>query len=474
MKIEIPDFKSVRVLVVGDVMLDRYWYGATTRISPEAPVPIVLVQDCEERAGGAGNVALNLRSLGCKVSLLGIVGDDLVADQLQNLLTQSGVDCRFSRVSGIPTVTKLRVIGRNQQLIRLDFENSLAAIDTENLLAVYQAELEKADIVIFSDYGKGTLTRIQKLIEIARNHHIPTVIDPKSKDFSLYRGATLVKPNLQEFEAVVGHCGSEDEIVVKGDALMNQYDLSALLITRGESGMTLLQKNEAPLHMPTNAHKVYDVTGAGDTVAAVLGAAMAAEISFADSAFLANVAAGIVVQKLGAAIVTIPELRRSLQRHFNAGFGVLSEDELLITVADAKAYGETIVMTNGCFDVLHAGHVHFLEQAKALGKRLIVAVNDDASVTRLKGAGRPLNSLRDRMMVLASLRAVDWVVPFSQDTPEQIIKKISPEILVKGADYAIEEIAGSEYVLANGGIVKTIPFEIMTSTTKLIQNAKKI
>lgn len=258
-------------------------------------------------------------------------------------------------------------------------------------------------------------------------------------------------------------------MVKKGFDLLEQSEISALLITRGEHGMTLLQKNAEPLHMPTKAREVYDVTGAGDTVISVLAAAIANNENIANAALLANIAAGLVVQKLGAATVTLPELRRALQRHYDSEFGITSEEELILAVADAKAHHETIVMTNGCFDILHAGHVHYLEQAKSFAQRLIVAVNDDDSVRRLKGNGRPINSLHDRMMVLASLRAVDWVVSFSEDTPARLIERVKPDVLVKGADYRVEEIAGSEQVLANGGVVKTIPFEFMTSTSKIME-----
>lgn len=467
MKITVPSFENIHVLVVGDLMLDRYWLGSTQRISPEAPVPVVAVSQVEERPGGAGNVAINLAALGCKVTLFSTVGDDGAADILQNILQRAGVNCYLQRISGFPTITKLRVIDKNQQLLRMDFEQRFPT-GNDAWLAKYRTELADANAVILSDYGKGTLVSISDLIDNARQASVPVLIDPKSTDFAVYRGATVITPNLKEFEAVVGHCQDEDEIVSKGAALLQAHQLEALLITRSEHGMTLLQTGHAPLHLPTRAREVYDVTGAGDTVISVLAAGLAAGDSMPMAAMLANAAAGIVVQKFGAATVSVPELRRALQRQHDSELGVLTEEELLIAVADARAHGETIVMTNGCFDILHPGHIAYLEEAKRLGKRLIVAVNDDASVVRLKGPTRPIHSLAYRMTVLAALRVVDWVVTFSEDTPARLIGLVLPDVLVKASDYQLGQIAGAEQVLANGGEVKTLSFIAGYSTTATV------
>lgn len=472
MRFEIPDFSSVRILVVGDVMLDRYWHGNTSRISPEAPVPILHVRDLQDRAGGAGNVALNLADLGCKVSLLGIIGQDSAGKKLDDILRQAHVNCHLLPYSEVPTIAKIRVLGKNQQLLRLDFEEAIENVDTKELFNVYEAELAQADLVILSDYGKGVLRNVQEFIQAARKRGIPVLIDPKSDDFSIYRQATLITPNLKEFEAVVGKCHDEVELEQKGMKLLKECQLAGLLVTRGEQGMTLLQENAEPLHLAARAREVYDVTGAGDTVISVLGAAIATGQALPEAAAMSNLAAGIVVQKLGAATVSVPELRRALQRHFDSELGILTEEQLMIAVSDAKAHHERIVMTNGCFDVLHAGHIAYLEQAKELGKRLIVAVNDDASVARLKGASRPINPLKERMAVLAALRVVDWVVAFSEDTPERLIKMVSPDVLVKGGDYAVHEIAGSEHVLSNGGEVKILGFVEGFSTTSIINRMR--
>lgn len=474
MKLEIPIFDAVRVLVVGDVMLDRYWHGDAYRISPEAPVPVLHVTESQERPGGAGNVALNLRALGCQVTLVSIVGEDSVAHTLESQLQDAGVNCQFHRLADFPTITKLRVLGRHQQLVRLDFENALDALKAENLIPEVRQQLLQADVLVLSDYGKGTLHHAQAFIAAANARGIPILVDPKSVDFSLYQGATLITPNQKEFEAVVGRFANEQELAAKGYNLMRNHDIQALLVTRSENGMTLLREGQPPLHLPTRAREVYDVTGAGDTVIAALAACVAAGEPLEKAAALANIAAGLAVQKLGAVPISIPELRRAVQRRPEAEAAILTEEELMETLADARAHGETIVMTNGCFDILHAGHVQYLEEAKTLGRRLIVAVNDDASVRRLKGNKRPVNTLHDRMAVLSALRAVDWVVSFSEDTPERLIKRVNPHVLVKGEDYQNTEIAGAEHVLAKGGKVSLLRFKPGCSTSKVIERVREL
>ena len=473
MKIHIPPFEQARVLVVGDVMLDRYWHGATSRISPEAPVPVVHVGQSEERAGGAANVALNTAALGVQTRLLGVTGDDEAAASLEALLNGAGIDCQFQKIVDTPTVTKLRVISRHQQLIRLDFEDGFDAIDTDALLAQYQQDLDRCDVVVLSDYGKGTLVAIEQLIATARAAGKPVLIDPKVQDFSRYNGATLITPNMAEFELVAGHCADEQALIDKSNALLAQHDLEALLVTRGEHGMTLLRRDEPEFHLPTQAREVFDVTGAGDTVISVLAAALAAGEELRSATALANLAAGIVVGKLGTASVSVPELRRTVLMGQDAGFGEMNRAQLQVAVADARSHGERIVMTNGCFDILHAGHVLYLNQARQLGDRLIVAVNDDDSVRRLKGAGRPVNPLDRRMTVLSALESVDWVVPFSEDTPEQLICVIKPELLVKGGDYRPEDIAGYECVKQAGGEVVVLDYEDGCSTSTLIDAIRK-
>ena len=468
MKVDIPAFDKARVLVVGDIMLDRYWYGPTQRISPEAPVPVVKIQQDEDRPGGAANVALNIASLNGKVTLAGITGEDEASSTLKTHLSAMNIDCQFLQSSTHPTITKLRVLSRNQQLLRLDFEESFAGIDKQPLIEQTKALVANHDLLLLSDYDKGTLSDVQALIKAANKHNVPVLVDPKGTDFARYRGATLITPNLSEFEAVVGHCKTEAEIVSKGQALLKELDLTAMLVTRSEQGMTLLRHGHEEFHLPTQAREVYDVTGAGDTVIATLALAIAANADVTQASALANIAAGIVVGKLGTSTVSEAELSAELTSGQESGFGVLSEEQLKIAVELAQARGENIIMTNGCFDILHAGHVSYLNTAKTLGSRLIVAVNNDASVTRLKGVGRPVNPVDRRMAVLAGLGAVDWVVPFSEDTPQRLIANILPNTLVKGGDYKVEDIAGGAEVIAAGGDVKVLNFEDGISTTKII------
>lgn len=470
---QLPNYAAARVLVVGDLMLDRYWHGATSRISPEAPVPVVHVKQDEQRAGGAGNVALNIAELGAKVSLLGFVGEDEAADILKQRLQQAKVLCLFQAVPGFPTITKLRVMSRHQQLIRLDFEDGFQQVDSEALLHLYHAELTQSQVVVLSDYGKGTLNQVQQFIQLAKQLNKPVLVDPKGSDFSIYRQASLITPNLGEFEAVVGRCADQQQIVERGLNLLSDLELQALLVTRGEHGMTLLSKDAEPLHLPTHAREVFDVTGAGDTVISVLAASLAAKKSLAEATQLANIGAGIVVGKIGTATVNTEELSNALHGSRAHRQGVCTLPQLLAAREAAKNTGEKVVATNGCFDILHPGHVRYLQQAKTLGDRLVVLVNSDASVQRLKGPERPVNPLEHRMEMLAALECVDWVVEFEEDTPKEVIDQLLPDILVKGGDYTdITSIAGHDSVLANGGEVKILSFIEGHSTTSIIQTIK--
>ncbi|EQA13820.1 bifunctional protein RfaE, domain I [Glaesserella parasuis SW140] len=469
-----PQFNNAKVLVLGDVMLDRYWFGSTNRISPEAPVPVVKVQENEDRAGGAANVAMNIASLNVPVTLQGLVGNDDAGRALDKLLSEHRIQNQCVAVDSHPTITKLRILSRHQQLLRLDFEEGFHNLDCQALLAKLAAEITAYGALILSDYGKGTLDTVQQMIQIARQANVPVLIDPKGTDFERYRGATLLTPNMSEFEAVAGHCRDEDEIVTKGLKMIADFDLSALLITRSEKGMTLLRPNQDPFHLPTQAKEVYDVTGAGDTVISVLATAIADGRPLEEACYLANAAAGVVVGKLGTSTVSPSELEQAIHQRAETGFGIVSEDELKAIVKQSKTRGEKIVMTNGCFDILHPGHISYLENARKLGDRLIVAVNTDESVKRLKGESRPINDLDARMAVLAGLASVDWVVPFGEDTPQRLIGEILPDLLVKGGDYKPEEIAGSQEVWANGGEVRVLNFENGCSTTNVIKKIRSL
>ncbi|WP_067014482.1 bifunctional D-glycero-beta-D-manno-heptose-7-phosphate kinase/D-glycero-beta-D-manno-heptose 1-phosphate adenylyltransferase HldE [Marinomonas spartinae] len=467
------NFKDKHILVVGDVMLDRYWYGGTSRISPEAPVQVVKVSNIEDRPGGAANVALGLSKLGVSVTLIGVVGRDDNAAVLSRCLEEAGVNCRFVYSDTLPTITKLRVMSRHQQLIRLDFEEREDTLSQNEALAKEVAAcLPESDAVIFSDYAKGCLADVRSLISLANEEGVPSFVDPKGDDFSIYQGATLVKPNLLEFENIVGKCRSVKELEEKGKALREQFGWEALLVTRGEDGLVLLSEGKPPFSLATAAKEVFDVTGAGDTVIAVLTAVYVTSKRFVDAVEYANQAAGYVVGKLGTASIDAEHLGAIMfQRSHTTNFGVLTPDELLKQIKLAQLSGEKVVFTNGCFDILHPGHVAYIKQAKALGDRLIVAVNTDASVKRLKGDKRPINNLEHRMAVLEGVGAIDWVTWFDEDTPQRIIEQLTPDVLVKGGDYTIDTIVGAQHVLDHGGEVKVLTFVDGYSTTSIIEKA---
>lgn len=465
------NLQKARVLVVGDVMLDRYYYGSTERISPEAPVPVVHVKTIQDRAGGAGNVALNIISLAGETGICAMVGQDEPAHILKNFLSEQSIHSHLIETH-LPTITKLRVLSQKQQLLRLDFEEGFAQVNEGVLYCHVEAVLNNYNVMVLSDYGKGTLHDVQKLIQLANNQNIATLVDPKGDDFSIYQGATLITPNLKEFEAVVGKCHSEDELVAKANQLIADCNLGGLLITRSEEGMTLVLNDGEVTTIPTVAKEVFDVTGAGDTVIAVMAMAVSCGYDYISAMRLANAAAGVVVGKVGTATLNAQELHDSLHAQARVHKGILSQNELKKAMSEVHLQGEKLVMTNGCFDILHAGHVEYLQKARALGDRLIVAVNTDDSVKRLKGEFRPYVNLQSRMEVLAALGCVDWVVAFEEDTPKRIISELLPDILVKGADYEVEQIAGAKEVLAAGGEVKTITLKPSHSSTSIIEKIK--
>lgn len=468
--LKLPNFNG-RVTVVGDVMLDRYWYGSSSRISPEAPVPVVNVDRYENRAGGAANVALNLSSLGIDCDLVGIVGKDEAGETLESLLKDKRIDPRFIVSDELPTITKLRILSRHQQLLRVDFEKGYDKVDQGSLLALLRKCLRDTKVVICSDYGKGALSSVQTMIKECRSHNIMVLVDPKGTDFTRYRGATLLTPNMSEFEAVVGKVKDNDDLEQKALKLIKECSLDALLVTRSEDGMSLIVPGKSALHIPTYAREVYDVTGAGDTVIATLAASLASGCDLALSCAIANRAGGIVVGKLGTSTVTPRELDEVVNGRSRSckHMGVMSEDEVVEEVAFLKQKGKRVVMTNGCFDIIHKGHVDYLQKARALGDALIVAVNSDESVQMLKGPTRPIVPLENRMDVLAALGCVDMVVPFSEETPQRLIARILPDILVKGGDYKVEQIAGHKEVLENGGAVKILNFVDNCSTSNIVK-----
>ena len=470
---QLPNFSKASILVIGDVMLDRYWFGDALRISPEAPVPVIKVRQNDERPGGAGNVALNLAALGAKVTLLGVAGKDDAAQSLIQQLKAAKVASDILQIDNIPTITKLRVISRHQQLLRLDFEEKFPAFNPAALIDTYKKHLAHTNLVILSDYNKGTLICAQELIQIARDAGIPVLVDPKGTNFHIYSNATVLTPNLKEFEAVVGTFSSEQDIITKGRRLLEDLNINSLLLTRGEHGMTLIQKDDEEMHLPAHAREVFDVTGAGDTVIATLGAVLAAGGDLPQAMFLANLAASLVVAKLGAATVSAPELGIALRDTTTVMTGVLNEEHLFTAINEVRLRGKKVVFTNGCFDILHAGHVTYLQQAKQLGDYLVVAINDDQSVSKLKGPGRPINNVEQRMAVLASLGVVDWVTSFADETPRRLLKLLQPDVLVKGGDYTIEQVVGSEIVHAYGGEVRVLGVVKNLSTSSIIDRVIK-
>ena len=392
MTLAIPDFSRLRVLVAGDAMLDEYWFGDTARISPEAPVLVVRTRSAEQRPGGAANVALNFAALGVRTVLAAAVGDDERGAVLRSSLEQRGVRCELVRFGG--AAYHSQAAGPRPQ----------PAADSARCGAVARAVRRGArracsrssagtDVVVLSDYAKGTLARVTELIAACNKAGVPVLVDPKGTDFARYRGVHALTPNRGEFEAVVGRCADEADLLRKGEALRAELGLRALLVTRGEQGMTLFTDGE-PLTLPAQAREVFDVTGAGDTVIALFGGRHRGGLDAADAAALANLGAGIVVGKIGVATVSRSELQHALHSQGSGGRGLVELPELVALVAEAKARGERVVMTNGCFDILHAGHVSYLEEAKSCGDRLIVAVNDDASVRRLKGRVAPDHAAR--------------------------------------------------------------------------------
>lgn len=453
MNSHLPSYQRAQVLIVGDIILDRYWRGRSNRISPEAPVPVVNMERVEDRPGGAANVAVNVAALGAKASLVGITGADDAAVTLREILLAKNIDPHlFVDVTG-STLIKIRVIASNQQMIRIDFEANFQQIDSKPLLELIERNLSpQPGVVVLSDYGKGTLSAVQEIIQMGRRANLPVLVDPKGTDFERYRGATLVTPNLAEFEAVVGRCRNDQDLVERGFQLIDKYQFSALLVTRSEKGMTLIQQGHPPLHMPARALEVYDVSGAGDTVIAVIAASLAAGSTIESACNLANTAAGLVVGKLGTSTTSVAELQRALANHFTDGFGVVSETELKEAILRSRARGERIVMTNGCFDTLHAEHVFRLEEARQLGDRLIVAVSADQFTDSIEGRMRANNPLETRMQVLAALKAVDWVVALGEDTTQRLIHEILPDHLVDGLERLSTDISDSGGVLASDPI----------------------
>ncbi len=481
------DFSNLRVLCVGDVMLDRFVHGDIDRISPEAPVPVLRLRETREMPGGAGNVAANIASLGGNAVLVGLVGQDEAGTRLAGLLgARPRIEPALVTSPHRPTICKTRFIAGRQQVVRTDDENTAALFPAEEagLLAAYEAHLPGCHAVVLSDYGKSALSLsfLASAVAAARRGGVPVFVDPKTDDFSHYAGATCITPNLKEFaaatrlSAAAPQMSTEAGIAERARALLVQADAQAILVTRSERGMTLVEHTGEVTSVPARAREVFDVSGAGDTVIATLALAYASGRTLAQSMHIANAAAGVVVSKLGTATADITEVMHELaaQSEQSGGPAIAGLQTLAAThslVARWREQGLRVGFTNGCFDILHPGHVSLLAAARQACDRLVVALNTDDSVRRLKGPARPVNALAQRAQVMAAIRYVDCVVGFAEDTPLEAIRALVPDVLIKGADYSVDQVVGAEVVLAAGGRVVLAELVAGQSTTGIIARA---
>jgi len=464
------NFSKSSVLVIGDIMLDVYYFGEVTRISPEAPVPIVKIIDKKNTLGGAANTIKNIAGLGAKPYLIGAVGRDSNKNILNNLLDNLNVEAILIE-RDVPTITKTRIIAENQQILRLDFEEikEINNNDTTRIKSEIERFIRKAQTVVISDYGKGmcTFELCQYLINRANELKISTIIDPRGSDWSKYKGSTMVTPNMRELSEVVGRnvLNNDKDIENYGLIILNKFDLKYLVVTRSEKGISLISRKEI-CHFKAKAKEVFDISGAGDAVVGTLSVLLANDFNLKDAVKFANIAAGTVVSKFGTAPITYEEFSDILNSNDNSK--IVSIKTLLKIIDDLRSKGKRIIFTNGCFDILHKGHITYMKEAKKLGGILIVGMNSDNSARRLKGKDRPINNQESRAAVLASLEFVDYVVIFDEDTPFNLIKAIKPDVLVKGGDYKIKEIVGREFAKE----VKIIPIVKGYSTSNIIKVIK--
>jgi D-beta-D-heptose 7-phosphate kinase/D-beta-D-heptose 1-phosphate adenosyltransferase len=480
---ETPDLSSAidalpgaRVMVIGDLMLDRFVYGEVERISPEAPVPVIRVGSEESMLGGAGNVVRNLIALGAEVCFAAVVGDDQIGrDLIEMVGEEAAVEPYLLVERGRRSTTKVRYVAGGQQLLRADRETDRPIEDATRarIVDIVASEVEDMDALILSDYAKGVLTDdvVEAVIRVARETGVPVIVDPKSHDFSRYRGATVLTPNRRELSLAARMMAeTDDEMIAAAGAVMGDADADFLLVTRSADGMSLVGRDGSASHFAAEAREVYDVSGAGDTVVATFAAALARDLSPETAARLANLAGGIVVGKTGTAVVDLDDLhhaRHSQEFSLNET-KVVSADKALETTKRWKAQGRRIGFTNGCFDLLHPGHVSLLRQARSHCDRLVVGLNSDRSVKALKGEERPIQNEPSRAQVLASLEDVDLVVVFDEDTPLALIERLMPDVLVKGADYTLDKVVGANEVQAYGGTVVLAELTEGQSTSAMV------
>ncbi|MDQ3232737.1 MAG: D-glycero-beta-D-manno-heptose 1-phosphate adenylyltransferase [Pseudobdellovibrionaceae bacterium] len=480
------DQKTVRVAVIGDLILDEYLDGVVNRISPEAPVPVHLVRTTSITAGGAANVARNIQLAGGEALMIGVCGNDGAADQLKQLLKVDAVD-----IKGVftdperPTVRKTRITANHQQLVRVDWEE-VRSIPQWMQDELYQyVEKQNWDVMLLSDYGKGGLPRefLQRLIQLARQRQVPVVVDPKGKDYSQYAGATLVTPNRKEACDALGLDNQPSLPALElAEKLHQNYAIENILVTLGAEGMLGLEgKTGEKEQLRAVTREVFDVSGAGDTVVSIMALGLGAKISLFEAMRLANTAAGRVVEKWGTQPILRHELIEALEHeedHHHFGFTqtstkIMESRDGRAAIGPIGKRSQKVVFTNGCFDILHAGHISYLEEARSRGHLLVIGVNTDRSVRQLKGASRPIISCDQRMRLLAALQCVDFVVPFDEETPGRLIAEIMPDVLVKGADYEIHQIVGADVVQANGGTVERIQFVEGLSTSDIVRRVQE-
>lgn len=472
-------FRELRIVVVGDVMLDEYFLGSVERASPEAPVPVVKMGAESRGLGGAANVASVAAALGSEVRLLGLVGDDAAGDRFLDECKVAGIDAdNVVKVADRPTTRKLRILAQHQQVVRLDWEDTRPVDESVGEALVEQLRnSEPADAIVISDYSKGFLSPavLEGVIAVGRQWGVPVLVDPKSSDLSRYKGATVLKPNVHELEAVIGRRLKENleaDLTEVSHSLLETADVDTLIVTLGEKGMGVFSRQAEPFFVPTSVREVFDVSGAGDTVIAALALSLAAGASFHDAVHVANEAAGIAVGKSGVAVVE----PRELAARFAPGGAdkILSREELVHRVAWWRMQDQKVVLTNGCFDLLHVGHVHLLREASKQGDVLIVAINSDDSVRRLKGGNRPLIAADERAALLAALNSVDSVVVFDEDTPRELLEEVRPDVLVKGGDYREDEVVGRRMIADWGGSVVLIPLVPERSTSGLVERIRSM
>lgn len=458
-----------QILIIGDIILDEYWFGDSKRISPEAPIPVVNINNKDFRLGGAGNVALNLSKIDKNVTLVSSIGKDEDGKIIKNILKKEKIKSYLKKINLGKSIKKLRVFSGHHQMMRLDFEGNKKNYEIK-LDQKLKKEINKSKIIILSDYNKGVLINIKKIINYAKSKSKRIIVDPKGSDFKKYKNTSILTPNMDEFINVVGEVKNNSQLIKKARYEIKKNNLEGMLVTQGKNGMTLIMKNKV-IHKNSIAQNVYDVTGAGDTVIATFSAYLNSGETYEKSLEMASIAASTVIKKIGTASINkkeIEEIYENKNKTLDKKF-YKSNSEILNKIETLRAKNTKIVLTNGCFDMLHAGHIHLLESAKKLGDYLIVAINSDKSIQMLKGKKRPINKLSARIKIIKALSCVDLVVVFNELTPIKTIKMISPDILVKGADYKIKEIVGANFVKAKKGKVKTISIKRGFSTTRLIQ-----